>query len=59
MKEFFTKNQAEVYTSIGVLLILYHFLRNGFNLDSYPTGAFILGLGAYMMYNKYFPKKSE
>jgi hypothetical protein len=30
MKRFFKKNEAEVYTLIGLLLILHHFLSNGF-----------------------------
>ena len=46
MKRFFIKNEAEVYTSIGLLLILHHFLSNGFKFNGYPSGAFIFGLGA-------------
>ena len=59
MKRFFKKNEAEVYTSIGLLLILYHFLSNGFKFNDYPSGAFIFGLGAYMLIRKYYFKKSD
>ena len=59
MKSFFKKNEAEVYTSIGFLLILHHFLSNGFKFNSYPTGAFIFGLGAYMLIRKYYYKESD
>jgi len=59
MKRFFKKNEAEVYTSIGLLLILYHFLSNGFKFNSYPSGAFIFGLGAYMLVRKYYFNKSD
>ena len=59
MKRFFKKNEAEVYTLIGLLLILHHFLSNGFMLNGYPTGAFIFGLGVYMLIRKYYYKKSD
>ena len=59
MKSFFKKNEAEVFTSIGFLLILHHFLSNGFKFSGYPTGAFIFGLGAYMLIRKYYFKKSD
>ena len=59
MKRFLKKKEAEVYTSIGLLLILHYFLSNGFNFNGYPTGAFIFGLGAYMLIRKYYFKKSD
>ena len=59
MKRFFKKNKAEVYTSIGLLLMLHHFLSNAFKLNDYPSGAFIFGLGAYMLIRKYYFKKTD
>ena len=59
MKSFFKKNEAEVYNSIGLLLILHHFLSNGFKFNGYPAVAFIFGLGAYILIRKYYYKKSE
>ena len=59
MKRFFKKNEAEVYTSIGLLLILHHFLSNGLKFNGYPSGAFIFGLGAYMLVRNYYFKKSD
>ena len=59
MKRFFKKNEAEVYTSIGLLLILHHFLSNGLKFNGYPSSAFIFGLGAYMLVRKYYFKKSD
>ena len=59
MKRFFKKNEAEVYTSIGLLLMLHHFLSNAFKFNDYPSGAFIFGLGAYMLIRKYYFKKSD
>ena len=59
MKRFFKKNEAEVYTLIGLLLILYYFLSNGFRFNGYPSGAFIFGIGDYMLIRKYYFKKSD
>jgi hypothetical protein len=44
MKRFFKKNEAEVYTSIGLLLTLQHFLSNASNLMAIPQGLLFLVL---------------
>ena len=59
MKRIFKKNEAEVYTSIGLLPTLHHFLSNDFKFNGYTSGAFIFGLGAYILVRKYYFKKSD
>ena len=56
MKEFIKKNEGALTLAIGLILVGYHFVKNGYRFDGYPTGAVFVMFGAYLIIRKYFKK---
>ena len=56
MKEFIKNNEGALTLVIGLILVIYHFVKNGYRFDGYPTGAVFVMFGAYLIISKYFKK---
>ena len=56
MKEFIKNNEGALGLSIGLILVGYHFVKNGYKFDGYPTGAVFVIVGAILISSKYFKK---
>ena len=56
MKEFIKNNEGALGLSIGLILVGYHFVKNGYKFDGYPTGAVFVIVGAILIISKYFKK---
>ena len=56
MKEFIKNNEGALGLSIGLILVGYHFVKNGYRFDGYPTGAVFVIIGAILIISKYFKK---
>jgi len=56
MKEFIKNNEGALALVIGLMLVGYHFVKNGYRFDGYQTGATFVTLGAFLIISKYFKK---
>jgi hypothetical protein len=56
MKEFIKNNEGALTLVIGLILVIYHFVKNGYRFDGYPTGAVFVIIGAILIISKYFKK---
>ena len=56
MKEFIKNNEGALTLAIGLILVGYHFVKNGYRFDGYPTGAVFTIIGAILIIRKYFKK---
>ena len=56
VKEFIKNNEGALTLVIGLILVGYHFVKNGYRFDGYPTGAVFVIIGAILIISKYFKK---
>ncbi len=57
MNNFIKNNEGLLGVLLGLILISYHYVSNGYKFDGYPIGTVILVVGIYFMIRKYFFKK--
>ena len=57
MNNFIKNNEGLLGVLLGLILISYHYVGNGYKFDGYPIGTAILVVGIYFMIRKYFFKK--
>ena len=57
MNNFIKNNEGLLGVLLGIILISYHYVGNGYKFDGYPIGAAILVVVIYFMIRKYFFKK--
>ena len=56
VKQFIKNNEGALTLAIGLILVGYHFVKNGYRFDGYPTGAVFVIIGAILIISKYFKK---
>ena len=56
MKKFIKNNEGVLALSIGLILVGYHFVKDGYRFDGYPTGAIFAIIGAILVISKYLKK---
>ena len=59
MKKFIKNNEGVLTLTVGLMLVTYGFINNGYIFEGWPTGAIIVMFGSYLIISKYFFQKKK
>ena len=59
MKKMVKNNEGVITASIGLIWIVYEYVSNDYEFDSYPNGSIFLLIGLIIMFGKYIWKKDN
>lgn len=59
MKNLLKNYEGLILIAIGLGLMIWDYIDNGYNFDYYPNGIIAFSAGIFLIFGKYFYKKSR
>jgi hypothetical protein len=59
MKNLLKNYEGLIVALIGLSLMVWDYVDNGYKFDYYPNGIIVFSIGILIMFGKYFYKKSD